>query len=85
LKIVGVVSEYKEALEIEEIVKVFLIEQRILNLPSVKQNKHQENVNSNSIIFSEDNIGFSKNSNEKYLRSKVDPNFIPTFSVKGLF
>ena len=54
MKIVGIVNDYTEALEIEDVVKVFTIEKRIFNLLSLEKEKNFENANSNIMIFSTD-------------------------------
>ena len=85
MKIVGVVSEYKEALEIEDIVKIFLIEQRILDLLSLKQDKNQDTLNSNVMILPKKKIDNFKDSDENLLHAKADTDSKPVFNVRGLF
>jgi hypothetical protein len=66
LKIAGVISDHREALDIEDIVKVFLIEKRILNLSSLKTKKVLKNAANPDIIkFSPNGINYSKISNKK--------------------
>jgi len=84
LNIVGVVNDYNEALEIEEIVKVFLIKQRIINLLSLEKNKHYENDNSNVAIFSKKDFKNSETTDEKILHLKNNDSSVPFFSVRGL-
>jgi hypothetical protein len=82
---VGVVNNYKEALDIEDIVKVFIIEQRILNLLSLEKKKNFENVvDSDVMISSANNIEFAENSNKKILQVKNDEENNPVFNVRGL-
>jgi len=66
LKIAGVINNHQEALEIEDIVKVFLIERRILNLSSLKtSNALQNTIDSYIINYKPNGINYSKNSNKK--------------------
>lgn len=81
MKIVGVVSGYKEAEDIEEIVKVFFIEQRVSSLLS---SKVIENVDSNNIILSSRNVKYFEKSNLKTLNDKVDNDLKPLFNVRGI-
>jgi hypothetical protein len=84
MKIVGVVNNYKEALEIEEIVKVFIIKQRIFNLLSNEKNKNLEDINSNVMIFSPNEIKNIELSDEKNLHAKINEGLAPVFNVRGL-
>ena len=65
MKICGVVNDLNEAKEVEEIIKVFLIKQRINNLTSVGKNKKIKNPNLNFIKKITDNYIPSKNSEIK--------------------
>jgi hypothetical protein len=66
LKIAGVINDHQEALDIEDIVKVFIIEQRILNLSSLKTKKVLKNATNPDIIkFPPNGINYSKISNKK--------------------
>ncbi len=66
MKIAGVINNHQEALEIEDIVKVFLIERRILNLSSLKtSNALQNTIDSYIINYKPNGINYSKNSNKK--------------------
>ncbi len=66
MKIAGVINNHQEALEIEDIVKVFLIERRILNLSSLKtSNAFQNTIDSYIINYKPNGINYSKNSNKK--------------------
>ena len=85
MKIGGVVSDYKEALDIEDAVKVFIIEQRILNLLSLERKKKiKKEDNSNAMIFLTDDEKFSEKSNGKLLSAKIIDYQTPIFSVRGL-
>ncbi len=66
MKIAGVVNNHQEALDIEDIVKVFLIERRILNLSSLKTSKALQNtIDSDIINYKPNGLNYSKNSNKK--------------------
>ena len=66
MKIAGVINNHQEALDIEDIVKVFLIERRILNLSSLKTSKALQNtIDSDIINYKPKGINYSKNSNKK--------------------
>lgn len=84
MKIVGGVNDYKEALEIEEVVKVFIVEKRILNLLSIEKKKNFENADSNIMIFPTDNIQYEENSNKKISHVNIDEDSVPVFNVRGL-
>jgi hypothetical protein len=85
LKIAGVVSNYKEALDFEDIVRVFIIEKRILNLPSLEnKEKLTDKKDSNIMIFQTNDIELSENSNKKITQSKNDEEIRPVFNVRGL-
>jgi hypothetical protein len=86
LKIAGVVNNYNEALEIEDIVKVFLIEKRIFKLSSLSKGKNNKNIDSSDInISSSSDIKYSPISNGKVLQNKNDEESRPVFNVRGLF
>ncbi len=81
----GVVNNYKEALDIEDIVKVFIIEQRILNLLSLEKKKNFETVvDSNLMVSPTNNIQYAENTNKKILQVKNDEENKPVFNVRGL-
>ena len=81
----GVVNNYKEALDIEEIVKVFIIEQRILNLLSLEKKKNFENpIDSNIMESPTNDIQLSENTSKKILQVKNDEENNPVFNVRGL-
>ena len=84
MKIVGVVNDYKEALDIEGVVKVFIIEQRIFNLLSLEKKKNFENADSNIMIFPTNNIQYEENSNKKISHVNIDEDSVPVFNVRGL-
>jgi hypothetical protein len=85
LKIGGVVSDYKEAQEIEEAVKVFIIKQRIFNLLSLeKKKKIKKNDNPDSLILSTNNEKYNEISDEKILPPKNIEYPTPRFNVRGL-
>jgi len=85
LKIAGVVNNYKEALEIEDIVRVFIIEQKILNLSSLDRRKNFKNaINHNIMTFPTNDSQFSEASDKKILQIKNDEEFRPVFNVRGL-
>ena len=85
MKIGGVVSDYKEALDIEDAVKVFIIEQRILNLLSLERKKKiDKKGNTNAMIFLTDDEKFTEKSDDKFLSAKIIDYQTPLFSVRGL-
>ena len=84
LKIVGVVNDYNEALDIENIVKVFIIKQRICNLLSLEREKNFEKVDSNVNEFPIKDVEFPINSEKKYLHEKIIDDSSPVFNVRGL-
>jgi hypothetical protein len=72
LKIAGVVNNHQEALDIEDIVKVFLIEKRILNLSSLKTSKVLKSaVNPDIIKYPQNGTNYSKTSNKKIYKKKI--------------
>ena len=83
MKIVGIVNDYTEALEIEDVVKVFTIEKRIFNLLSLEKEKNFENANSNMMIFSTDDIKYAENSNKINSHIKINEDSVPVFNVRG--
>jgi len=70
LKICGVVNDIDEAKEFEEIVKVFLIKQRINNLSSGNKNKDFKNTNLNFIKKLTENNSILEKSKEKKFNVK---------------
>jgi hypothetical protein len=85
MKIAGVVNEYKDAVEIEDIVKVFLIKKRINDLISLEKMKNFEKINSNLVTPPIDDIKFLNNSDEKIIHNKINSDSQPFFCVRGLF
>lgn len=83
LKIAGVVNEYKDAVEIEDIVKVFLIKKRINDLLSLEKRKNFEKLNSNLIVTPIDDIKYLNNYDEKILHNKNNSDSKPIFCVRG--
>ena len=84
LKFAGVVSEYKEAVEIEDIVKVFLIKKRINDLLTLEKRKNFEKINSNEIALPMSDNKYLSNSEEKILLNKIYVENQPVFCVRGL-
>jgi len=85
MKIAGVVNEYKDAVEIEDIVKVFIIKKRINDLISLEKMKNFEKINSNKITLSTEDIKYFNNSDEKIIHNKINNDSQPVFHVRGLF
>jgi hypothetical protein len=86
LKIAGVVNNYKEALDIEDIVKVFVVEKKILNLHTLRTTKRYKKMRStDKLKNTTDTIHFSKNYHKKNLQTKNNEGFKPVFNVRGLF
>jgi len=83
MKIAGVVNEYKDAVEIEDIVKVFIIKKRINDLLSLEKRKNFEKLNSNVVAISINDIKYLNNSDEKILHSKINNDSQPVFCVRG--
>ena len=79
----GVISDYKEAENIEDIVKVFVIKQRISNLLSDSKNKNYEDIENSSMILSSDEMNNLEISNEESLPHKEGNNNKPIFNVRG--
>ena len=84
MKIVGVINDYKEALEIEDIVKVFVIKQRISSLISLERDNNYKSDNSNFMIFKTNNVNYLNNSDEKIIPIKNNEDNVPVFNVRGL-
>jgi hypothetical protein len=84
LKIAGVISDYKEALEIEDIVKVFVIKKRISNLLSLERYNNFKNDNSNFMVIKTNNEKYFDGSDEKILQIKNNEDNVPVFNVRGL-
>jgi hypothetical protein len=85
LKIAGVVNNFSEALEIEDIVKVFIIEKKILDIPSLNRINKNKNVTNHRIrLFNENNGHYSMTSIKKNLHNKNNGYFRQVFNVRGL-
>ena len=85
MKIGGAVNDYKAALEIEDAVKVYIIEQRIFNLLSIeKKKKLVKNDNSDSLMFLTEKEKINENSDVTILPSKIIDYPTPRFNVRGL-
>jgi hypothetical protein len=85
LKIGGAVNDYKAALEIEDAVKVFVIEQRIFNLLSIEKRKKIENDdNSSPLTFLTNKEKINENSDDAILPLKIIECSTPRFNVRGL-
>jgi len=86
LKIAGVVNDYKEALDIEDIVKAFVIKKRIFYLLSLEKEKDFENDEDSNIIKSSTNdIKYTQTSNKKNIQTKNEEEVSQVFNVRGLF
>lgn len=83
LKFAGVVNEYKDAVEIEDIVKTFLIKKRVNDLVSLDKRKIFEKLNSNLESISMDDIDYLNKSDEKVLNNKNYVDSQPVFCVRG--
>jgi hypothetical protein len=85
LKIGGAVNDYKAALEIEDAVKTFIIEQRIFNLLSIeKRKKIEKDENSSPLIFLTNKEKINENSEEAIITTKIIECQTPRFNVRGL-
>ena len=85
MKIAGVVNDYKEALDIEDIVKAFVIKKRIFYLLSLEKKKENDIIeNSNSIKSHEKDLEFSQPIDKKNIETKNDEEISPVFNVRGL-
>ena len=85
MKIAGVVNNYDEALEIEDIVKNFIIKERILNLSSLNKMENSKIVTNPEIkIFQRNDIRYPEAYNKKNLHYKNNGGFKRVFNVRGL-
>jgi hypothetical protein len=84
LKIVGVISDHKEAENIEDIVKVFVVKKRISDIISDKKGKDIDDIETNSMMLTSDNINKLKNPHEDAFPQKEENNHKPLFNVRGL-
>lgn len=81
----GVVNDYKEALDIEDIVKTFIIKKRIFYLLSVEKKKKIENIENPNIMISPANeIEYNDTQNKKNIQTKNEEEISPVFNVRGL-
>lgn len=85
MKIAGGVTEYKDALDIEEIVKVFFINKRIFHILSLEKKKNLKNHNQNFPILFTNDDNLVQNSNGKSTHFKNDVDQTHVFNVRGLF
>ena len=83
MKIVGVVSDYKEAEGIEDIVKVFVVERRISTILSDSKNKDLPEIESTSIMLPTENVKEYGNKPEETYPNKEPNNQKPLFNVRG--
>lgn len=83
MKIVGVINEYKEAKDIEDIVRVFTIEKRISDLFQNNINKSLKDDNTNMIIFSINNMNLKQVLIGKHFYNKNNDNLFHIFNVRG--
>jgi len=85
LKIAGVVNDYKEALDIEDIVKAFVIKKRIFYLLSKEKKKDLDKKEDSKIVKThENNIEFSQTLDKKNIETKNEEEISPVFNVRGL-
>jgi hypothetical protein len=85
LKIAGVVNDYKEALDIEDIVKAFVIKKRIFYLLSKEKKKDLDKKEDSKIVKThENNIEFSQSLDKKNIETKNEEEISPVFNVRGL-
>ncbi len=79
----GVVNEYKEAKDIEDIVKVFTIERRVSDLFPNEINKDIKSNNSDLMIFSLRDIKLKQVINNNNFYNKTSNSFLHIFNVRG--
>jgi hypothetical protein len=85
LKIAGVVNNYDEALAIEEITKVFIIEERILNFTSLSKKVKYKNARHPIIkIFPANDNQKSEHIHKKNIHVKNNEDDKAVFNVRGL-
>ncbi|KYK21354.1 hypothetical protein AYK21_04910 [Thermoplasmatales archaeon SG8-52-2] len=85
MKIAGVVNDYKEALDIEDIVKAFVIKKRIFYLLSKEKKKDLDKKEDSKIVKThENNIEFSQTLDKKNIETKNEEEISPVFNVRGL-
>lgn len=83
MKIVGVVNDYKEAESIEDIVKVFVVKQRISTILSNNKEKNYEDIEPNPLMISTNEFKKINTPNEETFSHKDDNNHKPLFNVRG--
>ena len=83
MKIVGVISDHKEAENIEDIVKVFVVKRRISDILSDTKVKDIDEYEPNSIMLTSGNIKKIKNPHEEEFPQKEENNHKPLFNVRG--
>ena len=85
MKIAGVVNDYKEALDIEDIVKAFVIKKRIFYLLSLEKKKESDKIEDSNIMKTHENdIELSQPSYKKNIETKNEEEISPVFNVRGL-
>ena len=85
MKIAGVVNDYKEALDIEDIVKAFVIKKRIFHLLSLEKKKEINRIkDSNSMKSNSKDLEFSQPLDKKNVETKNEDEISPVFNVRGL-
>jgi hypothetical protein len=86
LKIAGVVNDYKEALDIEDIVKAFVIKKRIFDLLSLEKKKELEKIEDPKIKKPQvKDIEYTQQLDKKNIEPKNEEEISPVFNVRGLF
>ena len=83
MKIVGVVSDHKEAENIEDIVKVFVVKNRISEILSDRKSKDIDEIDTKSMILNSDNVDKIKISHEETYPHKEENNNKRLFNVRG--
>ena len=83
MKIAGVIENYEEAEEIENIVKVFVIKERISNLQSLKENKKLKKRSANKTTSIDDNKRI-KTFNKSTFHNNSNNVDLPLFNFRGL-
>lgn len=85
MKIAGVVNDYKEALDIEDIVKAFVVKKRIYYLLSLEKKKDLDKVEDSKIVKTHENdFEYSQPSDKKNIETKNEEEISPVFNVRGL-
>ena len=82
MKIAGVVNDYKEALDIEDIVKAFVIKRRIFDILSLEKKKELERVKDPKIRKPQaKNIEYTKHLDKKNIEPKNEEEINPICNV----